>query len=106
MKPMKPEDVPDAWVRLAWAAYDAAPTCQDKAMAAALAAVIPLIATRERGACAGVLEARIRELQHNIDDNIAEVRVVEMKPADNRPLIKTRDWLRDVLTTIRARSTP
>jgi len=61
-------------------------------------------AMRERAA--GVLADRIKEIQHNIDDNIAEVRMVEITPADNRPLIKTRDWLRDVLTAIRALPIP
>lgn len=101
---MKPEDVPEELVVAAMAAYsDNEWRTSVSAFRAALAAVIPLIEAREREACAAALEDRIREIQRNIDDNIAEVRVVEMTPADNRPLIKARDWLRDVLAAIRAR---
>lgn len=108
---MKPSEVREEWVRLAGDAFDNAPREQgDHAlrgpMAHALAAVLPLAVAEEREACAEVLAERIREIQHNIDDNIAEVRVAEVKPADNRPLIKARDWLRAVLDAIRSRGEP
>ena len=73
------------------------------AMRAALAAVLPLAVAEERAECAKVLEERIKEIQNNIDDNIAEVRVAEVRPEHNRPLIKARDWLVDVLAAIRSR---
>jgi hypothetical protein len=72
------------------------------AMRAALTAVAPLIAKAERERCAKVVEAHQAEVQRNIDDNISEVRVVDMRPSDNWPLIKARDWLKHTAANIRA----
>ena len=67
-----------------------------------LAAVAPLIAKAERERCAKMAEAHQAEVQRNIDDNIAEVRLVQMVPSDNWPLIKARDWLKHTAAAIRA----
>jgi hypothetical protein len=72
------------------------------AMRAALAAVAPLIAAQERERCAVVVEAHQAEVQRNIDDNISEVRVVQIVPSDNWPLIKARDWLKHTAAALRA----
>lgn len=58
----------------------------------------------EREACAKVVDDAASEVQDNIRENIAEVRHIQIGPADNRPLIKARDWLKHVAATIRARS--
>lgn len=54
---MRPDDIPAAWVKAAWQAYDnsEAPG-SDMAMQYALAAVAPLIAERGREACAALVE--------------------------------------------------
>ena len=67
-----------------------------------LAAVAPLIAAQERERCAKVVETHQDEVQRNIDDNILEVRVVDIVPSDNWPLIKARDWLKHTAAAIRA----
>lgn len=72
------------------------------AMAHALAAVAPMIAAAERERCARVAESFQAEVQRNIDDNISEVRVVDIRPSDNWPLIKARDWLKHTAAAIRA----
>jgi hypothetical protein len=71
-------------------------------MQRALAAVAPLIAAQERERCAVVVEAHQAEVQRNIDDNISEVRVVQIVPSDNWPLIKARDWLKHTAAALRA----
>ena len=100
---MKVEDVPKEWVRAAWEAWaltqdDAAGIC----MVHTLAAVIPAIQAEALERAAVVVEAHQTEVQRNIDDNISEVRFVQMVPSDNRPLIKARDWLEHTAAAIRA----
>ena len=67
-----------------------------------LAAVAPLIAAEALERAAVVVETHQAEVQQNINDNIAEVRVVQIKPSDNWPLIKARDWLKYIAAAIRA----
>ena len=100
---MKVEDVPEEWVQAAWEAWaltqdDAAGIC----MKHMLAAVIPAIQAEALERAAVVAEAHQAEVQRNIDDNISEVRFVQMVPSDNRPLIKARDWLKHTAAAIRA----
>lgn len=66
-----------------------------------LAAVAPLIAAQEQARCAALVDAFQTQVQANIDDNIAEVRFTEIKPSDNWPLIKARDWLAHAAAAIR-----
>ena len=97
-------DVPDEWWNAALVAYHRV-TPHDGpafAMRAALAAVGPLIVAQERERCTGLVDEAQAEVQANIDDNIAEVREVDMKPSDNWPLIRARDWLRHIAAAIRA----
>ena len=68
----------------------------------ALAAVAPAIEAAALERAAVVVETHQAEVQQNINDNIAEVRVVQIKPSDNWPLIKARDWLKYIAAAIRA----
>lgn len=114
---MRAQDAPDEWTAQAEEArvrrrnelyargLPPSGSLEDARMAAALAAVIPLIEAREREVCARMLDNLVQELQNNIDDNISEVRVVDIGPEHNRPLIKARDWLR-CAAAIRARTSP
>jgi hypothetical protein len=91
------------WPTLAW--QDLTPKETAFAMdaaRAALAAVIPPIQAEALERAAVVAEAHQAEVQRNMDDNISEVRFVQMVPSDNRPLIKARDWLKYTAATIRA----
>lgn len=106
---MRPEDVPEEWVALAGNGYaqgSGESTWDVLGMRVAIAAVAPLIAKREREACAKVVDDAASEVQDNIRENIAEVRHIQIGPADNRPLIVARDWLKHVAAAIRARATP
>lgn len=69
---------------------------------AALAAVIPAIQAEALERAAVVAETHQTEVQRNIDDNIAEVRVIQITPSDNWPLVKARDWLKHTAAAIRA----
>jgi len=71
-------------------------------MQRALAAVIPAIQADALERAAVVAETHQAEVQRNIDGNIAEVRVIQITPSDNWPLIKARDWLKHTAATIRA----
>jgi hypothetical protein len=72
------------------------------AILTALAAVIPAIQDAALERAAVVAETHQAEVQRNIDDNIAEVRVIQITPSDNWPLIKARDWLKHTAAAIRA----
>ena len=91
-------DVPGEWLKVAMRAWvDGGGDLRQ-----VLAAVAPLIAKAERERCAKMAEAHQAEVQRNIDDNISEVRAVQIVPSDNRPLIKARDWLKHTAAAIRA----
>jgi hypothetical protein len=68
----------------------------------ALAAVIAAIQDAALERAAVVAETHQAEVQRNIDDNIAEVRVIQITPSDNWPLVKARDWLKHTAAAIRA----
>lgn len=113
---MRVEDVPDEWVFHAaeamWNAMphatryakltDAATRLANSMARHALAAVAPAIEAAALERAAVVVETHQAEVQQNINDNIAEVRVVQIKPSDNWPLIKARDWLKYIAAAIRA----
>jgi len=71
------------------------------AMRDALSAVSPMIAAQEREQCAALVDTFQAEVQANIDDNIARVRVVQSEPDDNSRLIRARDWLAHAAAAIR-----
>jgi len=98
---MRPEDVPDA---LRAAALEATLNAGqgDDYIRIIIAAVYPHIAAEALERAAVVVETHQAEVQQNINDNIAEVRVVQIKPSDNWPLIKARDWLKYIAAAIRA----
>jgi hypothetical protein len=99
---MKVENVPEEWMALADTVLVPGKPLSKNDLRAALAAVIPAIQAEALERAAVVAETHQTEVQRNIDDNIAEVRVIQITPSDNWPLVKARDWLKHTAATIRA----
>jgi hypothetical protein len=95
--------VSDELLRIANAAWQTHSSFNRRnALRDVLAAVIPAIQNAALERAAVVAETHQAEVQRNIDDNIAEVRDIQIMPLDNWPLIKARDWLKHTAATIRA----